>query len=442
MIEIAFLRKASVAIFTVLVLLLAVITPPAANSAIASESSTGPVKVERKKTGLIAESWPVTRPQLVEESCSPGAIRLTYKSRKAFKMPGTVTHYIAAPERAFGPGTSMQISGWSAFTKKEPLKRVAPTNLAINFQVCASDVPLGTEPSVTVRADLRDGKGKLLDRIEITVPISDSDLSISMNRFVSKCLDRQNPANLTVAQTKGTSLRRNKWTDAIIGATAKLEGTLFINNVAVKNTEIVFFEEFKNSNGAWQLPGNLIARTRTDELGQFEVTLKLTRVYPESTSTVTAAARPSLQVLGPGAVAMPGASFEMKFDWLLSPGYYIGNKYDMPPVPDQDCSEAYEVFINQIDEEDEQSRLSRYVVIHEAGRWFNGYKERGRYTAVQCYDQSWGAACNYFETGIAAPNTATSFGNLGSRCWHRQGHTRRLDSGKVVYVNSHRACRN
>lgn len=437
-----FSRRPWLGVLSVLVLSLGGITAPVVDSSSAASRADGSVKVERKKTGLIAEAWPVARPQTAGTPCSPGAVRLTYKSRKAFKMPGSVSYSLAAPRGRFGAATTVEISGWAAFTKREPLKMAAPTNQAINIQVCPTDVPLGTEPHVLVRVDLRDGKGKLIDRIEIAVPIVDSELGASMNNFVSKCMDGQNPANFTLAQTTGTNLRRDKWTSAIIGTTAKFEGTLFINNVAIKNTEIVFFEEFKNRDGAWQLPGNLIGRTRTDNLGQFEVTLKLTRVFPESSSTITAVSRPSVQVIGPGAVAVPSRWFSLKFDWLLNPGYYTGNKLDFPPVPDQDCADAYGGLINLVDNDDEKNRLARYVVIHEAGRWFNGYKEQGKYRSIQCYDQSWGAACNYFETGIAAPNTSTAFGSMGSRCWHRQGHTRRLDSGKVIYVNSHRACRN
>lgn len=407
----------------------------------AANSDYTDVKVENKKTGLVMQSWPVARPQTFGNPCSPGSLKLFYKSGKPFKVPAFVTYAIAAPAGAYGPSAQSEIKPWPAFTQQEPLKMIAPNYHGISLQICPSDVPLGTESHVKVKIELRDSKNKVIDKLNLDVPILDSELAGSMNNLVAKCLDGQNPSNLTVAQTTGTNLRRDKWTSAIIGTTAKLEGTLFVNNVALKNTEIVFFEEFKNKSGAWQLPGRQIGKTITDELGQFEVTLKLSRVYPESYSTVTAMSRPTVQVIGPGAVVLPAAGFNLKFDWLLYPGYYAGNKRDLPPVPDQDCSLAYGSFLDLIENEDERNRLVRYVVLHELGRWFNGYKERGRYQTVQCYDQSWGAACNYFETGIAAPNSSNAFGSLGTRCWHRQGHTRRTESGKITYVDAHRACR-
>lgn len=399
------------------------------------------------KTGLTGKSWPILRPQLAYSGCSTTAIELRYKSGKKFIGGGGISYAVASPVRNFGKPVPSTIGHVGAYTRAQPLLRVGPTVVPIEIQICSSDVPEGNEEFALVKITLQRESGSTFDGLEIRVDFSEPTKAALLDDLKNKCLSGQNVANFPVAQVSGTKLTRDPYTDRITGTVALIEGTVFVNSVALKNVEIRFFQEFKNSEGALQYPGEMIGKAQTDSLGQFEVSLPIKRVGLLGSETmVTALVSKSVQPLGDGAMVIGGASFELYFDWLLYPGYYTGNKYDLPPTISEDCSNSYFSYIDVATGEDdnERNRLTRYIVLHEANRWFNGYKESNRkYTTVQCRDESWGAACNYFESGVPKPKVTTDrFGSRGSKCWHRNGHTRyQPKSGGFTYVNSHRVCR-
>jgi hypothetical protein len=397
-----------------------------------------------KKTGLMGKSWPVLRPQLSSTGCSSTAIELKYESGKKFLMGGGISYAVASADANYGSPVSSTIGYMEAYTRAQPLLRVGPTSVPIEVQVCETDVPRGDEEFALVKVTLQRGSGSTFDGLEIRIDFAEPTNATFMQELKNKCLSNQNKSNFPVAQVSGTKLTRDPYTDRITGTRAAIEGTVFVNSVALKNVEIRFFQEFTNSEGGLQYPGELIGKAKTDNLGQFEVSLpiKRDRLYGSETM-VTAFVSRSVQPLGDGAMVIAGASFQLYFDWLLYPGYYTGNKFDVPPLTSDECSSAYFNYLDTSsgDDDDERNRLTRYIVLHETNRWFNGYKDSNRkYTTVQCRDSSWGAACNYFESGIPAPK-ATEFGSLGSKCWHRKGHTRKLSNGKVTYVSAHTACR-
>jgi hypothetical protein len=397
-----------------------------------------------KKTGLMGKSWPVLRPQLASTGCSNTAIELKYDSGKKFLMGGGISYAVASPDANYGNPVASTIGYMEAYTRAQPLLRVGPTSVPIEIQVCVTDVPSGDEEFALVKVTLQKGSGSTFDGLEIRVDFAEPTNATFMQELKNRCLSNQNMANFPVAQVAGTKLTRDPYTDRITGTRASIEGTVFVNSVALKNVEIRFFQEFKNSEGALQYPGELIGKAKTDNLGQFEVSLPIKRVGLFGSETMVTAFVPrSVQPLGDGAMVIAGASFQLYFNWLLYPGFYTGNKFDVPPTTSDECSSAYFNYLDASsgDDDDERNRLARYIVLHETNRWFNGYKDANRkYTTIQCRDSSWGAACNYFESGIPAPK-ATEFGSLGSKCWHRQGHTRKLSNGKVTYVSAHKACR-
>ena len=396
------------------------------------------------KTGLTGKTWPVLRPQLATSECSMGALELRYESEKRFIPGGEIRYSIAGPDGIFGNPVISRISYVEAYSRSEPRRKVGPQVVPVELEICVSDVPRGDEQYALVKVTLQRESGSTFDGVEVRVDFAEPTEGLLMEEMKTKCLNGQNLANFPVAQVSATRLTRNPYTGRITGTVAAIEGTVFRNSVALKNVEIRFFQEFKNSSGATQYPGYLIGKATTDSLGQFEASLPIKRDGLSSSETmVTAFVSKSAQPLGNGATVIGGASFRLYFDWLLTPGYYTGNKYDLPPKITDDCSSTYFNYLDIAtgDDEDDRNRLLRYVVLHEANRWFNGYKDSSRkYTTYQCRDESWGAACNYFESGVPAPK-ATEFGSLGTKCWHRKGHTRTYKNGKTTYVRSHKACR-
>lgn len=397
----------------------------------------------KESTGLTATSWPVIRPQLSSSGCSETAIKLTYDSGKRFLLNGGVSYQLAPPQGLYGQRSDLSTGYVNAYTRQDPLKRVGPSEVPVSIKVCTADIPRGNEQFVMAKVLLYRETGSVFDGVEVKVDILDNETATSLLAVKEQCLNNQNTLNFPVAQTGATQLKLDPYTERITGTTAAIDGSIFVNSLALKNVEIRFFQEFENRDGAIQWPGELIAKAVTDDLGQFSVSLPIDRLGMFGSDTkVTAIARPSVQVLGDSAVVSSGASVAMYFNWQLSPGYYTGNKFDLPARTSAICESNYLSYINLStgEDDDEKHRLANYLVLHESGRWFNGYKDSsGTYRRISCYDSSWDAACNYVESGIAAPK-ATEFGTLGSKCWTVRGHTRRLEGGKTTSVRSHRKC--
>lgn len=408
-----------------------------------ASATTLKASATNSKTGLTAKSWPIARPS--DGVCSRSAVRVSIKGNKRIKQKSHIVTRIAPPDGNFKLLGINEVTGVARFTVRAPITRTDPTTVGVEVVLCSSDLVSPDQSHVELKIELRPSRNKIsTNTVTIKMDILDSESALIGQRVIDQCVmaDDASRANLTVAQVSSASLKRDKWTDRINGATVGLEGTLFIRGVAMKNTTLAFFEPFKNKDDALQLPGKLIATAKTDGLGQFEVKLKMNRLMLDSYGSVNVWVDPSIQPITDQALVLGGGSFELKFDWLLTPGSYIGNKHDLPPTVSTNCADNYGVFLDFLGtkDDDENSRLARYLVLREAGRWFNGFKESGRYTIPRCYDSSWGASCNYIETGFAVPKT-DSFGSLGSKCWNRKGHTRTYSSGKTVYVNSHTACR-
>lgn len=395
------------------------------------------------KTGLSAKSWPIARPSA--GTCSTSAIRVSIKGDKPIKQKSHVVTMIAPPEGAFKMLSIVEVTGLPRFTVKAPTTLTDPTSVGVEVVLCSSDLKTSGQTHLVLKVELRPTRTKVTtNTVTIKMDILDTESALAGQRVIDKCIATKEAsrANLPVAQLSSANLVRDKWTDRVIGATVGLEGTLFLKGVAMKSATLTFFQPFRNKSDALQYPGKLIGTLKTDNLGQFEAKLKLNRDILDSYGAVQVLVDPSIQPIMDQALVFGGAAFELKFDWLMTPGSYMGNKYDIPPVMPSNCDENYGSLLDYlgIQDDDENSRLARYLVLKEAGRWFNGFKEAGRYTIPKCYDSSWGAACNYQETGFAVPKEF-SFGSLGSRCWNRNGHTRTYSSGKTTYVNSHNACR-
>lgn len=408
-----------------------------ASAAELSNASTNP------KTGLSAKSWPIARPS--EGACSTSAIRISQKGDKPIKQNSYLVTLAAPPKGVFKALSTVEVTGLSRFTVKSPTTRTDPTWVGVEVVLCSSDLRTPDQSHIELKVELRPTRNKVTtNTVTIKMDILDTESALAGQRVIDKCVAAKDAsrANLPVAQLSSANLIRDKWTDRVVGATVELDGTLFLKGVAIKNTILTFFQPFKNKNDALQYPGKLIGTAKTDNLGQFEVKLKLNRDIMDSYGSVQVLVDSSIQPIMEQALVFGGWAFELKFDWLLNPGSYMGNKYDLPPVVSPNCEVNYGRLLDYLEtqNDDENSRLARYLILKEAGRWFNGFKEAGRYTIPKCFDSSWGAACNYQETGFAVPKEF-SFGSLGSRCWNRNGHTRTYSSGKTTYVNSHNACR-
>jgi len=428
--------KAIIGFLSSILMTLVLFSPPAS----AADYSTNEVN---KTSGLTAKSWAIPRP--VTDECTVSAIELSLKGGGVLRQGSPVLVSTSAPDGDFVPQTGSVIAGIARFTVKNPITRSNPKKSPVSIKLCHSDLLSADQTHILVKVVVDSSQFKPSGNFVIVrMDIVDDAVSIGAKSVIGSCIANSTAPqrNLTVGQISSAKISRDKWTKSINGATVNLEGTLFQQGVAMKQTNISFFEAYLNKRRAWQFPGRLLKTVTTDSLGQFEVSLKLKRQFPESSSDVMAISDPSIQPIGSQAVVFGGTSVDMKFDWLLSPGNYVGSRYDLPPSLSTQCEAAYASFVDALDQqtEDENNRLARYIVMREAGRWFSGFKESGVYKQIQCYDSSWGAACNYVETGYKVQGS-NDFGVMGTRCYHRSGHTRKTESGKTTYVRSHRVCR-
>lgn len=396
-----------------------------------------------KTSGLTSKSWAIPRP--VADECTVSAIELSLKGGGTLRQGSPLLVSTSAPGGDFAPQAASVIAGIARYTVKNPITASNPKKVPVSIKLCHSDLETPDQTHILVKTVVESSQFKPSGNFVIVrMDIVDDAVSIGAKSVIGSCIANSTAfqRNLTVGQISSAKISRDKWTKSINGATVNLEGTLFQQGVAMKSTNISFFEAYLNKRRAWQFPGRLLKTVTTDSLGQFEVSLKLRRQFPESSSTVMAISDSSIQPIGSQAIVFGGTSVEMKFDWLLSPGNYVGSRYDLPPALSTQCEAAYDSFIDALDQltEDENNRLARYIVMREAGRWFSGFKESGVYKEMQCYDSSWGAACNYVETGYKFQG-GTDFGVMGTRCYHRSGHTRKTESGRTTYVKSHRVCR-
>ena len=428
--------KTTLSVFTSIVMSVVLLSP----AAFANNYSTNEVN---KTSGLTAKSWAIPRP--VADECTVSAIELSLKGGGGLRQGSPLLVSTSAPGGDFVPQAGSVIAGIARYTVKNPITASNPKKVPVSIKLCHSELVSADQTHILVKIVVDSSQFKPSGNFVIVrMDIVDDAVSIGAKSVIASCIanSKASQTNLTVGQISSAKISRNKWTKSINGATVNLEGTLFQQGVAMKQTNISFFEAYLNKRRAWQFPGRLLKTVTTDSLGQFEVSLKLKREYPESSSTVMAISDPSIQPIGSQAIVFGGTGVEMMFDWQLSPGNYVGSRYDLPPSLSTQCEAAYDSFIDALDQltEDENNRLARYLVMREAGRWFSGFKESGVYKQMQCYDSSWGAACDYVETGYKVQGS-NDFGVMGTRCYHRSGHTRKTESGKTTYVRSHRVCR-